>query len=797
MLDAVRTKMVTFLAIVITVQGLWVLAEEPDGHAHTQTSHDRAESDHAHTHTPGERAPTDSRHAHTPAGYEHMEEIVVTGDPLGDVDSHLMMPVQVLGKDELETRSIRNIGEAVANELGVSTSDFGTAVGRPVIRGLAGTRVGILENGTSTMDVSNIGADHAVPTEPASARQIEIFRGPATLLFGSGAIGGVVNVVNDRILKYVPKTLEGDISLQYETVSDGVNGSGSFNAGTGNFAFHLDGTKRYAGDYKIPGYAALNREPEDEMEKGVLDNSRVKSENVALGVSWIGERAFIGFAVSRLDSNYGIVGGHHHNGEEDHFEEIDLHMEDEHHDDEDGEDHEDEGHHEEEDDHEDEGHHEEDDDHEDEDQHDDADGHGEEEHDGEVGDSRIDLGVTRYDFEASLYEPFAAIHHIRTRWTYTDYNHHEVEGNSDVAVTFINKEVGGRVEIVHHPLGGWQGAFGIQYHYKDFSAVGEEEFVLPSELESIAAFLLEKNDFGKWHTEFGARYEHQKTSSDAARNTNHDLFNLSGGLNWGYHEGYELGLIVTHAQRAPSLEELYSEGPHLATVTFEYGDSELGKETSTNIDLYWRKTTGMITLTANLFYNRISDFIFLKEQDLNGDSIADWVHDDFAGDPADILEPGVEGTHLLVAQVQEKADFMGFELEGVVHALHGDYGALDVRLWADYVQGERSDNVNLPRITPWRYGAGMTYFQGPWYASVNYTRVNKQNDTALFETSTRGYDDLILYASYRISHADNDVTLFVSASNLLDEEKRRHTSFVKDLAPMPGRSGIFGVRVSF
>ena len=372
-----------------------------------------------------------------------------------------------------------------------------------------------------------------------------------------------------------------------------------------------------------------------------------------------------------------------------------------------------------------------------------------------------------------------------------------MEANGDVAVTFLNEEVGGRVEIVHHPLAGWQGAMGIQYHHKDFSAVGEEEFVLPSELESIAAFLLEKSDLGKWHMEFSARYEHQDTSSETGDKTSHDLFSLSGGLNWGYHEGYELGLIVTHAQRAPSLEELYSEGPHLATVTFEYGDSELGKEKSTNIDLYWHKTAGMITLTANLFYNRINDFIFLKEQDLNGDGIADWVHDDFAGDPADILGPGVDDTHLLVAQVQEKADFMGFELEGVVHALHGDYGALDVRLWADYVEGERSDNVNLPRITPWRYGAGMTYFLGPWYASLSYTRVNKQNDTAPFETSTRGYDDLTLYASYRISHGGNDVTLFASAANLLNEEVRRHSSFVKDLAPMPGRSGIFGVRVSF
>ena len=754
-------KTTALLIIIMGIHAPFLVADEAAGHGHTQGGHEVAGADraHDHTHTQAGRVRVEPGHAHTAEGYEYIEEITVTADPLGDVDTHMMMPVQVLGKDELETRSIRNIGEAVANELGVSTSDFGTAVGRPVIRGLAGSRVGVLENGISTMDVSNIGADHAVPTEPGLARQVEIFRGPATLLFGSGASGGVVNVVNDRILKYVPDTLEGDISLQYETVSDGVNGSGSFNAGTGNFAFHLDGMKRYSSDYDIPGYAVLNRDPDDDEEKGVLENSRIKSESVSLGVSWVGERGFMGFAVSRLDSDYGILGGHHH-GEEDHEE--DDHQEDE-------------------------DHHEDGDDHE----QDEAD------HDGEQGRPRIDLGSTRYDFEASINEPFTGIHRVRTRWTYTDYNHDEVEANGDVAVTFLNEEVGGRVEIVHHPLAGWQGAVGIQYHYKDFSAVGEEEFVLPSELESIAAFVLEKNDLGKWHMEFSARYEHQDTSSETGDKTSHDLFSLSGGLNWGYHEGYELGLIVTHAQRAPSLEELYSEGPHLATVTFEYGDSELGKEKSTNIDLYWHKTAGMITLTANLFYNRINDFIFLKEQDLNEDGSADWVHDDFAGDLADILEPGVDGTHLLVAQVQEKADFMGFELEGVVHALHGDYGALDVRLWADYVEGKRSDNVNLPRITPWRYGAGMTYFLGPWYASLSYTRVNNQKDTAPFETSTRGYDDLNLYASYRISHGGNDVTLFASAANLLNEEIRRHSSFVKDLAPMPGRSGIFGVRVSF
>lgn len=725
-------------------------------------------------------------------------EIVVTADPLADVDEHTALPIQVLTKEQLESRSIHNIGEAVANELGVSSSDFGAAVGRPVIRGLGGSRVSVLENGINTMDVANMGADHAVPTEPAFARQIEIFRGPATLLFGSGASGGVVNVVNDRILKYIPEDLDADISLQYETVNDGVNGAGSFSVGAGNFAFHVDGMKRYTGDYNIPGFAELDRDPDDEMEKGVVENSSIETESVASGASWIGKRGFIGFSVSRLDNNYGILGDHHHHGEEEeHHEDEDDHGEEEgHHEDEDDHD-EEEGHHEEEDHDEEEGHDKEEDHDEEEGRHEDEEDHHEEDGHGGEGSPRIDLGQTRYDFEASLNDPFIGIHRIKTRISYNDYHHDEIESDGNVGVAFDNEEMEARVEVVHHPLGGWQGAVGLQYHHKDFAAIGEEDFVLPSELESIAVFLLEKGDLGNWHMEFGARYEYQDTSTDNGEETSHELFSVSGGLNWDYRDGYQLGLIATHAQRAPSLEELYAGGPHLATSTFEYGDADLGKEKSANIDLYWRKTTGRLTLTANLFYNRIDDFIFLREQDLNGDGAADWVHDDFAGDLADIQGRDEDDVRLLVAQVQDDAEFMGFELEGVVHALEGDSGSLDIRLWADYVEGKRTDNVNLPRITPWRFGAGMTYFQDPWYATLSYTRVNKQNDIALFETPTAGYDLLNLYASYRLSQVGNNVTLFARASNLLDEEIRRHTSFVKELAPLPGRSGIVGVRLSF
>ena len=775
-----NSKIIISLIIVMVAHAPFLFAAEPADHDHTQ-------EDHRHTATGSEFS--SAEHTHTAAGVEELEEIRVTADPLGDVESHLIRPVQVLSAEELKSRSIRNIGETVADELGVSSSDFGTGAGRPVIRGLAGSRVSVLENGISTMDVANISADHAVPIEAVFARQVEIFRGPATLLYGSGASGGVVNVVNDRILKYVPETLEGNVSVQYETVSEGMNSAGSINVGMDNFAFHIDGMIRHTSDYDIPGYAGLDMDADEEMEKGVLENSSIETENISAGISWIGRRGFIGFSVSRLDNNYGIP-GHHHHGEDDehhHDEEDEDHHdeEDEHHDDEEDGDHHDEEdeHH---DDEEDGAHHDEEDEH-----------HDEEEHHGEEGGVRVDLGVTRYDLEAEIDEPLPGIHRIRTRWTYNDYGHDELEPGGEVGTAFDNDEVEGRFEIIHHPIGMWQGAFGVQYHHKDFAAVGAESFVLPSKKETIAAFLLEKGDLGNLHIELGARYEHQETSADSGDDASHDLFSISGGTSWDYAEGYEVGLSVTHAQRAPSLEELYANGPHLATGTFELGDPGLGKEKSTNFDLFWHKTTGKVTLTANFFYNQIDNFIFLREQDLNGDGVADRVEEDFDGDPADILDPEEDGEPLLLVQSQDDAEFMGFELEGVLHVLEGNRGVLDARLWVDYVEAERSDDINLPRITPWRFGAGLTYSGGTWYASLNYTRVNKQDDTAPLETETAGYDVLNLYTSYRLSMAGNDITLFASATNLLNDKSRRHTSFAKEQAPLPGRSGIFGLRVSF
>ena len=838
-------------------------------------------------------------HDHAPVGAESVEVIRVTAHPLSETDAHIVGPVQVLSKEELRTRSISNIGETVANEPGVTSSDFGTGVGRPVIRGLGGSRVQVLENGLSTMDAASISADHSVPTETVTAQQVEIFRGPATLLFGSGASGGVVNFVNGRILDYVPDDVEGEVALQYETVSDGMTGGGRLNFGAGNFAFHIDGMARNTDDYNIPGFAEI--EP-GESGRGTLANSSRKTENISGGLSWVGARGYAGFSVSHYQNEYGIPGHHHHHSEHEHLhdlEDMDLHDdhdhddedehhddedgdhdhdedehhddedgdhdhdEDEHHDDEDGDhDHDEDEHHDDEDgdhDHDEDEHHDDEDgdhDHDEDEHHDDEDGdhdHDEDEHhddedgdhdydedehhDDEDGDHdhdedehhddedgehdhededghdhddehehddeeeeggvRIDMEQTRYDFVAALDDPLPGLSRVKLRWGFNDYEHDEIEPGGEIGTAFDNEEVEGRIEFLHNPIGDWNGVVGLHYRHKDFAAVGAESFVLPSELESFGIFILEKTDLGRVHIDLGARFEHQDSNAETGAQSDYDLFSASGGLNWDYAPGYQVGVSVSHSERAPSIEELYAQGPHLATATFEIGDANLDKEKSNNIDVYWRKTAGLFTVTANFFYNRIDDYIYKQEQDLNGDGFADRVAENFDGNPANILAPEDDEEPLLVYLSQDDAEFLGFEAETRARLMDDDNGRMVLRLWADYVEGERSNDTNLARITPWRFGSGLTYSRGPLYASVNYTRVNEQDSTAPLETETAGYDLLDLHAGYTFRLQDNTVTLFARATNLLDEEIRRHTSFVKDQAPLPGRSGIFGLRVSF
>lgn len=662
-----------------------------------------------------------------------IEEILVTADPLSNVDTHLIQPAQVLSKQELKTRSIQNIGETVSSELGVTSSDFGAGSGRPVIRGQGGGRVKVLESGISSMDASTVSNDHAATTEPVFAEQIEILRGPATLLYGSGASGGLVNVVTNRIPTQLPEgILDADAVLQYESVNDGVTGAASINAGADNFAIHLSGMKRDTNNYDIPGFA--ESVPDEGEEPGTVENSATETETVAAGASYIGDAGMIGFSVTGLDNAYGIPGHHHH--EEGAVVE-------------------------------------------------------------EVGGVTIDMQQNRYDFAAALDSPFQGLREIKTRWGYNDYEHAEIEPNGDTGTLFSNEEMEGRVEAIHEPMGNWDGVFGVQLNKRDFAAIGEEAFLPPSKQDAIALFLVEKADFNLWHLDLGMRYEDQSSDARTGASADHDLISIGGGANYEYSDGYLLGVSVGRNQRGPTIEELFANGPHLATNSFEVGHSGLGDETSTNIDLSWHKTGGRQTFKLNLFYNMINDFTYLQEQDLNGDGVPDRVREDFSGNIAEILPRQEDEEPLLLFHSQADASFVGFEAETILNLVESAGSTLDVRLWTDFVNGKLKDNGHLPRINPLRVGAGLDYETGPWYFNLDYTHTEDQNNTAALEDPTPGYNMLNLYAGYTFDVQGTSFTLFARGTNLLDEEVRRHTSIVKNIAPLAGRSGIIGIRAAF
>ncbi len=676
-------------------------------------------------------------HRHDGEGGSHeVPEIIVTADPLGAVDGHFVAPVTILGREALRAESMRSVGEAVSNQPGISAADFGAAVGRPVIRGIGGARVRVLENGIGTLDLSSISADHGVSSEAIFAEQIEVLRGPATLLYGSGASGGLVNVVDGRIPRALPERSGGELYNHYDTASDGW--LGAFRADTAlgsHVALHLDGLRRYTNDIGIPGAAARN--PEPDAARGVLENSDAETDRLSAGSSWIDTRGHVGVNISTFSNNYGVPGAHaHEDGDEDHGA------------------------------------------------------------DEEEGGTRLDVYQIRYDLDAAYRLELGPLHELRTRWAYNDYEHDEIEADGALGTRFTNEEWEGRVEAVLEPMGAFDGAIGIQVRDKNFHADGEEAFVPPSTLDSLAFFVFEKADLGVVHVDLGLRYENQEAATqDGLERSAHDLFSISGGAILHYHPLREVGVSGGLSQRAPQIEELFANGPHLATNTFEIGDPGLGVESSRNVDLFWRGRFGRIEFDATAFYNDIANFVFLASQDRNGDGLADRVEDDFA-DSATIVADN--DALLLVQQVQTNARFWGFEIEAGTVLFEDRRGRLSARAWTDYVDGELAGGETVPRLTPFRLGSELHYERGPFYIRLAVTYVGAADNTAPLETDTEDYTLLGIHAAWtQALPGVGEVELFARGTNLLDDEARRHTSFVKDLATLPGRAGLLGMRLSF
>lgn len=646
-----------------------------------------------------------------------LEAVVVTATPLRRTTTEIAQPVEVLTGNELEERLDTNIGETLSGELGISSSYFGPGASRPIIRGLGGPRVKVLEDGIESLDVSTVSDDHAVGIDPFIAKQIEILRGPSTLLYGGGAIGGVVNVVSNRVPERVPEQpLEGGAELYGDSVADEQTAVLRLDGGAGNWAWHVDGLDRETNDYEIPGVS--ERDPDEPLPEGVLPNSSLETQNYAGGVSYIADRGMLGVSVSRYESNYGVPGGHGH--EEDEEEP----------------------------------------------------GHEEEEEDP----VRIDLEQTRFDLKGALFEPLPIWEKVNLRVGLNDYEHVELEG-AETGTLFNNDAVEARLEFLHSPWGAWRGAYGLQLESRDFEAIGAEAFVPPTETTALGLFLVESRPAGAWTVEVGGRIDSVEHDAESGLpDVDENAFSVSLGGTRPLYADYLLALNVSRSQRAASPEELFSNGPHLATGNFEIGDPTLESETSLNLDASIGKALGAFTWKFNVFRNRIEDYIFL---DATGET-----------DPDEELP--------VFLWTQDDARFTGFEAEVGFALWQNDLNRVDLTLWSDYVEAELSGtNEDLPRIPPLRRGLSLEFARAEIHAGVDLARYSEQTRTADFETETAGYTMLDAHLSYELPFEPFAIELFAKGRNLFDEEARKHTSFVKENAPLPGRNFVFGVRGYF
>lgn len=582
-------------------------------------------------------------------------KVVVTANPFhkGETEQ-ILLPAKVLSGDELRDKMANSLGETLSSELGVSSSAFGAGASRPIIRGLEGARVKMLENGMAVSDVSGLSNDHAVSAEGAVAHQIEILRGPASLMYGSGAIGGLVNVVNERIPPALEQKLTGQAEARYSTVDDGKAASGTIDGAIGKVALHLDANTRQSGDYKIPG----NRvEVDPDSASGRLPHSGTKEKGAGFGGSYIDSWGYVGASVSGLDNKYGIPS---------------------------------------------------------------AEG------------STIDQHQTRYDIDSLFKNPLPGIESAKFKAGYTDYHHAELGDDGQPEVLFKNRAVETRAEAVHKGIGGWHGTFGMQTeltHFSALSAEGGPDTVPVTRSNSTAGFLVEEKEWGPVRVNAGLRLERVKREPVSGLDRSFSLQSGALGALWSFTPGYATGLTLSRAQRAPSTEELYSGGPHDATITFDQGDPNLRKETSRNIEFSLQKTAGLVRWKANLFHNSISDFIYGH---VTGRSLD---------------EEGNEGGEFRERLFsQGDATVRGAEAEIEYNPLAM---GLNGRLFADTSHGDLKNSGSLPLQPASRVGATIGYRSANWRAGATWIHAQSQDRLAAFEsTPTGSYNQLNANLSY-------------------------------------------------
>lgn len=683
---------------------------------------------------------------------ELREETVVVTTPGPDRDaSELIGNATVLDREDILETLKGTLGDTLDRQPGVSTTFFGPGASRPVLRGLGAERVQVLTNGIGVIDVSAASPDHQVAADGIDAERIEILRGPAALAYGGQSIGGVVNVIDGLIAEELPeKPASADLFTAYNSVNEGTELAGRGQFAAGPLVFTLSGSMRDFDAYDIPDFAesSLQRaleEAEEEEEghdeeeheeeeevQGSVENSFVETQTLAAGVSWVGEKAFFGVAVRQQTSEYGLPGhGHEHEHEEEEGEEHD------------------------------------------------------EEEEEEEENPFIDLEQTRIDVRGGVTVDNGFLTDITGTFAVVDYEHTEFEAPGEAGTLYESEGVEGRVEF-GHTIGGFEGAFGVQYLDKDISAIGEEAFISPTDTQSIGVFVYETKEWDSgFGVEGGLRVESVELDNILFGSSDFDLVSGSFGVHRHYEGGLFAGAQVSYTERAPSESELFAFGPHLATDQFEVGDPTLGKESGLNLEgtLRWRGENGGIGI--NFFVNEFSDFTFLT--------------------PGEVLIDGVlvdeEDELPVFLFVQDDASFIGGEIYADYSLEAGPLGA-DWTFGAsvDFVEADLDSGGNVPFIPPVTFNADTSAEWGAWEVGAAVTVAGDQDDPGTGQLPTDGYTTLDLRGEVDLADfgfGADGTEAFVEVRNVTDEEVRFATSVLKDLAPAPGQNVRVGVRVAF
>lgn len=617
---------------------------------------------------------------------------------------------------ELSIRREATLGETLNDTPGITSSYFGPNASRPIIRGMEGERAQIMQNGASVMDASSASPDHAVGVDPMVAEQIEVIRGPASLIYGAGNVGGVINITDHRIPKEPLDGIIGRGEVKYGGADNERGGVAVIDIGNGLFAIHADAYKRNTDDLKIPKSAAeklANNGYTEHTKNNRLLNSAAESDGGAFGASLTFDDAYAGLSFAKANSFYGTVA---------------------------------------------------------------------------EPSVKIDMTNDRWDFASGISNINGPINRAKFTLSYTDYQHREID-NGNVGTTFLNRGIEGRVEASHAKLANLNGLFGIQFSNSRFQALGDEAFMPSTQTEKQGFYIYEELPIDRLSFNAAARADYNKIHSSGG-----DRFgpagevyfvpvNLSVGSQYALNPAWKINLNLTHSERAPSATELFAHGAHLATNQYQIGDSSLSKEISNGVEAGINWKAGANSANFNAYYNRFSNFIAGLSTGRSVDA------------------SGTSGGSLSETEIQGiAAKFKGFEAQAKFRVYEGA-GDLDWSLRGDYVRAtDDSTGSPLPRIAPARIGTGFEYQFNRLQSKLDILRGFKQDRLAAHETATDGYTLVNATISYQLSpifHQAFHLEAFAKARNLLNEDIRDHSSYLKEIAPMGGRSLLIGIRGEF